>query len=725
MKSAGSAVFAAMLATAAVAWGSAVTAAQARVPPTAPGGTASPDSTFLLEVKVVSEAGERLSGAFVEAHALGSEGSVAAGTVVQLRPEGQVHVGQLSAGVPYRIIVQAWGHERTVRVVEVAGETARFLRVVLPLDPYLLPEIEAKASGSPVAGLAGRSVQRVRFADRPLVYGSVGEWLAEQPGVTIRQRGAGGRQAVTVRGSRPEGVLVLLDGAPMNDPLTGRADLSLLPPSTLETATLVRGVGSASHGPGAGAAVLLLTSRVPDGRAASGSLAVSSFGGRFGNAYASAVGRRGRASLSVAVTEAENDYPYQNRLLPGAPTERRGNSDYRSVNSAVSGGMGPVLASVRLDRAERGVPGRMGTSIFESARWSEHGWTAFLSAESAGARLNASMHSRRQVYVADAESPESVLSSREWRVSGRTAVGDRLGILLSGRFSHESVTGDELGKPAPRTMTGGSLERPVRAGRLLLEPAVGVDVTRGAWAVSPGLALRLVPASAWSMWVRAGRGFRLPTFGDLFFASAYRVQPNPDLVPETVRLDAEVGVEAELGRGGWRFDWALDVYYRRTADPIVWLASATAVWSPRNLGDLLAWGVELDGSLKLGRAEESGWRLRLSGSLDRSRLGFGSNRNPLPYQPEVSGFMAAERWSPWGSLRLTLRSIGSRTTSVAATRRLPAFTVVDVSLTRRIPIRLLALEIMLRVENVLDRRFEMIELFPEPGRRFHVRLQVR
>ena len=119
------------------------------------------------------------------------------------------------------------------------------------------------------------------------------------------------------------------------------------------------------------------------------------------------------------------------------------------------------------------------------------------------------------------------------------------------------------------------------------------------------------------------------------------------------------------------------------------------------------------------------WRISAAAAFDRSRLGFGDNQNPMPYRPGTTGSVGLERWSRGLSARTSVRWTGSRTTSIAGTRTLPGFLLFDVALAHALPFGSVPLEIEGRIDNLFDRRYELVELYPEPGRRFSLTLRLR
>ena len=650
------------------------------------------------------------------------------GSEMELRagPAGEgLFVAALRPQARYELNVRAGDHvsQRVDFVTPASGSFSR--DVVLEVDPVVLPGLEAAVRWEGHGDGGDRAVSTVRFAEAPIAWTDLAEWLSTQPGVSVRGSTTAGGQTVSVRGSRPEGVLVLLDGHPVNDPMTGSADLSSVSVASLESATLVRGAGSARHGSGALAGVLLLRSRRPQGSTASAALRVSSFGGVGGDLYLSRSGRAGRASLSVAWDEVRNDFEYENRMLPGAPVETRVNADGSRLSAGVSAARGPIHLDVRYDGVERGSPGPMGTALFDRARWSDRraSVTAGVQGQSASVSVRAGwLGTRWDSGVAPGAAERSAVDGAIV-VNGRT--GGTLDLRLGGRLSYETLQGDDLPSTVNRAVAGISVARSFEMGRVAFEPALSVDGSSDRRAVSPEIGLTMAAGAGLTVRARAGQAFRLPTFGDLYFAPALRVRSNPHLEPERVRLDAELGLRGQWGPDRYDFEADLGAWHRITNDPIVWLASAAAVWSPRNLDRLVSTGLEASVRASTATSESSGWRLAAAATLDRSRLGFGANQNPMPYRPGTTGSLGLEHWSRGLTARTLLRWTGSRTTSVAGTRTLPGFLLLDVALAHALPVGSAPLEIEGRIDNLFDRRFELVELYPEPGRRFSLTLRLR
>ena len=81
---------------------------------------------------------------------------------------------------------------------------------------------------------------------------TVGELLEHVPGVDIiDESGGSGQKRVSIRGSRSNQVMVVMDGVPLNDPLVGDADLSLIPLSMVKEIRITKTGSSHVYGSGA------------------------------------------------------------------------------------------------------------------------------------------------------------------------------------------------------------------------------------------------------------------------------------------------------------------------------------------------------------------------------------------------------------------------------------------------------------------------------------------
>ncbi|MGH7290574.1 MAG: TonB-dependent receptor, partial [Myxococcota bacterium] len=95
-------------------------------------------------------------------------------------------------------------------------------------------------------------------------FATVEEVLEQTPGVRVRRFGGlGSYSTASIRGSKSEQVLVLLDGVRLNSAERGAVDLSTIPLRQVERIEVTRGGGAARFGTGAEGGVISITTRKP------------------------------------------------------------------------------------------------------------------------------------------------------------------------------------------------------------------------------------------------------------------------------------------------------------------------------------------------------------------------------------------------------------------------------------------------------------------------------
>ncbi|WP_425993961.1 TonB-dependent receptor [Caulobacter sp. DWR1-3-2b1] len=143
--------------------------------------------------------------------------------------------------------------------------------IPLPVDlppPVVAPVVVTAARLPPLRGEAAFSVVRIDEKDLAGAV-RVDEALSQTPGVSLFRRTSSlsanpTTQGISLRAIAPSGAgrtLVLLDGAPLNDPFGGWVIWSQLAPEALAGADIVRGAGAGPYGAGALTGVISLRER--------------------------------------------------------------------------------------------------------------------------------------------------------------------------------------------------------------------------------------------------------------------------------------------------------------------------------------------------------------------------------------------------------------------------------------------------------------------------------
>jgi len=544
---------------------------------------------------------------------------------------------------------------------------------------------------------------------------TVGEWLSGLPGVTITGRGAGGSERITIRGSRSQEVRVTLDGMPLTDPLTGATDLSIVPASSIESARVTLGAGS-SVGWGGTAGSLALRSREPEP-----GLRVRGLAGSYGQRSTEVEAGWRTDLLSVGLFArsegARNDYPFQNRVLPGDPIERRANADGDawSVLGRATLSRAPVSFVARTDGLERGAPGRMANHVWDQARWRERrtsvgaSWTP-----GPGSRVGLSW-SRRSTRFQDLRVVrEDKLAAEQFVFAGAAPLPGGFDVGWEGSWA--TVSGDQVDE-RQRWRGGLRASRSDQVGRsVTVLSALSLDAATEGFALSPSLGARWAFRPGWEARVRGSQARRLPTFADLFLRPGTGARPNPDLRPERVVFDIDFGIAWEKETFSASATW----FRRKTLDPIIWFPSVVAVWTPRNLGRLDARGLEFASAWGAGP-----WAVQGAATWQRSRVTFANGaRNTLPYAPALSGSLSVGHDTRTRGVFAQLEVVGRRATSILDSYDLSPYALLNIRARQTFPLVGVLAEIQLGVINALGAGYERVELFPEPGRRFELGLSL-
>jgi vitamin B12 transporter len=271
-----------------------------------------------------------------------------------------------------------WGHRRPsalaralLVVVSAAGPAPARADGEERASGPRVEEIEVRAPRSEAARdrtAAATVIRAERFAGEAK---DVAALLATAPGVAVQEYGGLGQLAtVSVRGSMSSGVLVLLDGIPLENASGAGVDLASIPRHWIERVEVVRGAEGAHYGAGALAGVVNVITRRPRTGGWEAEAGAGSFG--TGAASAAASGAAGDwtflASASADGSEGRFGYLFDPQpSVPGSPLT----SAVRAHNAALRGGLllkaGGPAAGGRLD-----LLGELSAGHRELAGWPYH-----------------------------------------------------------------------------------------------------------------------------------------------------------------------------------------------------------------------------------------------------------------------------------------------------------------------------------------------------------------
>ncbi len=576
------------------------------------------------------------------------------------------------------------------------------------MDEQLVRLPRAEAAGDPTA--AATVISAARFAGGAK---DVAQLVATSPGVAVADYGGLGQlTTVSIRGSTADGVLVLLDGLPLNSAFGGAVDLSSIPRGWIDRIEVLRGPEGARHGAGALGGVVNVITR----RAASGQWSAEATGGSFGSGALAADGvvalLGGTLLVAASGDTTRGDFPYLYDTTPSfaggvEPRVRdnaaatRGGALARLSVPAAGGWLDAVLQG---SAGDRGLPGfatgptpddwQRDGRLLATARYTRAAGSGLTVGGRASLRLD-----RLDVRVGNPE---------PWRQRG--AAGGATAELgwahpggqLSSQLSAEIETIDSQGLASTRRNTLGLAvgdDLLLLGARLRVAPALRLDAVGHFTGLSGKLGASWLLADGWSVRASAGRTFRAPSLAELSFQQGL-VMPNPDLLPESgLAADASLVADGPFGL------LTLGGHLTRYRDLILYQPTSFGRLKPFNAGQAFVAGVEAEVAtapmLGPARATLSGaWTWLYSELL---RGGPDEVGRQIPYRPRQRLYARATAAPGRFSLHVELHHVGLRYSDRRNLDPVPATLLWNAG-AGVVLHRPLGLALHLEVKNLLDDR---------------------
>ena len=158
-------------------------------------------------------------------------------------------------------------------------------------------------------------------------FATVQEVLGQVPGVRVRRFGGlGSASTASIRGSKAEQVLILLDGVRLNSAQRGAVDLSTIPLRQVEKIEVLRGGGSARFGSDAEGGVISITTRKPESAqtSADASLSAGSDSTLGGDIALSGGGESAQVLATYSRLRSDNEYRFELEPPPRSAGGRPG-----------------------------------------------------------------------------------------------------------------------------------------------------------------------------------------------------------------------------------------------------------------------------------------------------------------------------------------------------------------------------------------------------------------
>ena len=217
------------------------------------------------------------------------------------------------------------------------------------------------------------------------------------------------------------------------------------------------------------------------------------------------------------------------------------------------------------------------------------------------------------------------------------------------------------------------------------------------------------------------RNHRFPTLNDLYFLPG----GNPDLRSES-GFSYEAGLSFAVGKENvYSLSGSASWYDQHIDDWILWLSTPKGFFSPRNIKQVHAYGVEMQASLAVIPARD--WKLTMNSTFSWSpSINEGEPISPadqsvgkqLPYEPEFSATVTGRlTWRSWGLLyqfcyyseRYTMSS-----NDITLSGRLTPYLMNNLSLDKAFALKWADLTLKGTVNNLFNEEYLSVTARPMP-----------
>ena len=228
------------------------------------------------------------------------------------------------------------------------------------------------------------------------------------------------------------------------------------------------------------------------------------------------------------------------------------------------------------------------------------------------------------------------------------------------------------------------------------------------------------------------RNYRFPTLNDLYFLPG----GNPDLRKER-GWTYDAGLSFALSKAGvYSFSGSATWFESFIKDWIIWLPTTKGFFSPDNIKDVHAYGIEFKSNLNVILAKD--WQLGLDGTFSWTpSINEGEPRTPadqsvgkqLPYVPLLSSTVTGRlSWRSWAFLykwcyyseRYTMSS-----NDFTLTGKLPPYFMSNISLEKGFDFSWSEISIKGTINNLFNEEYLSVLSRPMPGINFEIFLSIR
>ncbi|MCE5347999.1 MAG: TonB-dependent receptor plug domain-containing protein [Bacteroidales bacterium] len=563
---------------------------------------------------------------------------------------------------------------------------------------------------------------------------SLSRFLTSNTALNIKTYGTGGSLAsISLRGTSSSHVQVNWHGVPINSTTVGSFDFSIVPADGFDKVSVVYGASGALYGSGTFGGAINLDSNLKPGKALNGSAHVS---------YQSLKTINGSASFLIGNDKlvwrvnawganSDNEFTYYDYIKQCRRKQTDGDwHDAGIIQDAVLKltPSSTLEAGLWYQFKANNIPSRIGSTSYESQKDST--FKLYLAYKTLGNRwglqVKAAMFNDEQGYWQKASgqsginSIESDISARQWYSDANfryfilpylSVDAGVIGTYITADVSAYGTLKEEKGLAA---FAGLKYDKRRLSWQTAVRKEWNSNFSSGILP-SFGIAWKIVPDN-WILRANVSQKFRKPTFNDLYWVPG-----------GTSGLKPEMGYSVETGSSAtvWKnqktkISTDLSIYWSQIKDMIVWRPAGT-YWEAKNYQRVHSAGI--DAKLMFD-TEQQRWKYHssLMITLNRSmvKVNTDDQETLMIYSPRV--ITAWENQFTMGIIDLTVWHHFSADRFYDDNALLDPYQTIDLRTGVRIPVGKGTLGIHISCHNLTDTEYELIRLYPMPGRYWSVKM---
>lgn len=554
------------------------------------------------------------------------------------------------------------------------------------------------------------------------------ELIASVMGVKLSKLGNDSQPSfISIRGSSPEQVLVLLNGKRLNSSQGGGVDLSAIPISSIKKIEVTRGGGSAIYGGSAfGGVVNIITHDNSETNI------VANYGFSSGNThklsltYNNTMTEKLTISSNLTGLYSQGNYIYQGR----DGDEQRLNSDIKSISGNININL---LLKENLELfftgfiygADKGVPGLVEFPT-DNARI-EDLWLN----SNIGFDYNEKLHfdlffQKKDRYYTNEDSSSGSLRDKHEYYNYSSLLSYILKynkndfyiknhFEISGNYELLNSSAYQIDGNVDRLTGSAYISPELTYKRILITPSTRIDIDKSwgmlnSWNI--GATYSFDNDERYKLKGNIGNAYRLPSFDDMFWPESSFAVGNPDLSHEKADI-YDIGLLLQLTES---FKLETTFFLHNVNDIIQWNPGPGGKWTPKNMGKAEMKGVEIETSYMLEAPLLNGY---FEGRLNYSYLSALNKTEGLLYDKELinrsmhkGNFILIYNHFSDTIISIDCSYTGDKYITSANTKIFPAYFLLDLNVI--FPIKE-SFKFTGYIKNVLNQTYQDYRGFPIPG----------